>query len=811
MSNKIGRFEILSEIAHSENGAVYKASDSEGGQTIALKTLKLEAFGEQAAALVDTLKEEAQAAKALNSPNIAQIFGVEEADGLFCASLEYVQGNSVATMLARKEGFSIWDLQDIARQTCQGLDHAHSKHSVHHSLEPSKIMVTWDGTVKVLGFGISSMSVFAAHASGLPPAVLHYMSPEQLNGDPLDARSNIFSLGAILYEMVTERKAFDGDDAGQVRQSILEMTPVAPDQVNRKLHPVLSQVIMRAIAKSPEDRYASGQDLVSDLERCKESSSKAAKTTAQPAQGLNAPKPAPAPRPAAVVPPAPVAQKPVPAPAPHPVAAVPPAPVAQKVAPAPAPTVKKVAAAAAGISAAPSWTSSSAPADPFIQATVNASLAAAQPAPTLSAAPPQIEPEQPKIAVDPMMAEPDPAGPASRSFSEIDELPPLQEAYVAPAPPTPTIPAAAELQPQVTFKSAPPEKPKVQPRVVAKKAVTEIKKTPPKLFLYSIGAAVGIILLIVAGIAYHIHSQNAEDEGTAVRSAATQAASASATPPQESAQAGVPAEPIVAESQDVSVKPKYAARKKGKTPVAEAPVVVPGQLTINTTPDGATVALDGHSDPSWLSPYNLTGLSPGQHTVVVSKAGYATETRTIDVAAGSKSFLVVQLAQLVPTLSVSGEPAGAEIWLDGKNTGKTIPAQFPVEKPGAHSVTVKKMGYLEETSSVNLQAGQVFHYSPALRALGSTEEIKTVGKFKKMFGGGGDTAGMGSVSVKTQPKGAQISVNHRILDKMSPVEFYLNPGTYVVDITLSGFKSVHRVVNVEKSGKVAIEETLERE
>jgi hypothetical protein len=126
-------------------------------------------------------------------------------------------------------------------------------------------------------------------------------------------------------------------------------------------------------------------------------------------------------------------------------------------------------------------------------------------------------------------------------------------------------------------------------------------------------------------------------------------------------------------------------------------------------------------------------------------------------------------------------------------------------------VTIKKMGYLEETSSVNLQAGQVFHYAPSLRALGSTDEIKTVGKFKKMFGGGGDTAGMGSVSVKTQPKGAQISVNHRMLDKMSPVEFYLNPGTYIIDITLSGFKNVHRVINVEKSGKVAIEETLERE
>jgi len=285
MSNKIGRFEILSEIAHSDIGAVYKATDPESNQTVALKTVNLEPLGEQAPALVKSLLEEAEASKVLNSHNIALLHGAEEVDGVFCASLEYVQGNSVATMLARKEGFSIWDLQDIARQTCQGLDHAHAKSLVHYTLEPAKIMVAWDGTVKVLGFGISTMSAFAAQASGPPPGVLHYMSPEQLRGDPLSASSNIFSLGAIFYEMVTERRAFDGVDADQVRQSIAEMTPVAPDQINRKLHPALSQVIMKALAKAPEERYQSGQDLVNDLERCKESATKAA-AAARPGQGV---------------------------------------------------------------------------------------------------------------------------------------------------------------------------------------------------------------------------------------------------------------------------------------------------------------------------------------------------------------------------------------------------------------------------------------------------------------------------------------------------------------------------------------------
>lgn len=293
MSNKIGRFEILSESTHSDISAVYKATDEVSGQTVALKTIKLDLLGEQAAALISSVQEEVGSSKVLNSHNIAVLYGAEEIEGQLCASMEYVQGNSIATMMARKEGFSVWDLMDIARQSCQGLDHARGHKIAHYSLEPAKIMVQWDGIVKILSYGISTMGSLAAQAAGNAPEVLHYMSPEQLRGDPLDARSNLFSLGAILYEMVTERKAFDGDEAEQVRQSISEMTPPPPDQINRKAHPVLSQVIMKALAKDPEERYQSGQDMVNDLERCKESPVKATAPAAKPAP---APPKAPAPQ-----------------------------------------------------------------------------------------------------------------------------------------------------------------------------------------------------------------------------------------------------------------------------------------------------------------------------------------------------------------------------------------------------------------------------------------------------------------------------------------------------------------------------------
>jgi eukaryotic-like serine/threonine-protein kinase len=826
MSNKIGRFEILSEIAHSDIISVYKATDPESGQTVALKTVKLEPLGEQAPALVKGLREEAEASKVLNSHNIALLYGAEEVDGVFCASLEYVQGNSVATMLARKEGFSIWDLQDIARQTCQGLDHAHAKGVVHYSLEPAKIMVSWDGTVKVLGFGISTMSAFAAQSSGKPPAVLHYMSPEQLRGDPLGASSNIFSLGVIFYEMVTERKAFDGEDADQVRQSISEMTPVAPDQINRKLHPALSQVIMKALSKAPEERYQSGQDLVNDLERCKESATKAA-AAAKP--GQKAP---------ALQKTAPAVKPPSPTVTPQAKPTVKPAAPATKVsAPTPTPPLAAKAAAAGRSGGGSNSTSASGlitpnldQAAPVINTPAEASIetfsvdpSSGPSASMSSAAIVEPEIEAPTINVDPMMAEAPRAGAgASRSFSEIDELPPLKEVYVAPPPPPPPPdePAAHDAVHATVFKGAAPEKPKVQPREVAKKAVAEIKKTPPQLFMVSIAGAIGIIVLIVAAIAWHIHSENADDDATPNQppaSAASAPAQASGNANQATTGATnqtavqVAPEPVTAEPPAVSVEPKYnkAGKKKAK-PRPVAPAIMPGQLNVTSTPAGAQIQIDGQNNSAWVTPFNLAGLNPGQHTLTISKPGYAAETRSIDVGSGSKSFISVQLAQLAATVSVTSDPAGVAVWMDGKDTGRVTPAQISVDKPGNHSFVFKKQGYLDETATANVQVGQTFRLSPSLRALGNTDDIKIGGKFKKLFGGS-DTAGMGAVSVKTQPKGAQVAINNRIVDKFSPVELYLDPGNYVVDITLSGFKSVHRVITVEKNGKVAIEESLDRE
>jgi hypothetical protein len=338
--------------------------------------------------------------------------------------------------------------------------------------------------------------------------------------------------------------------------------------------------------------------------------------------------------------------------------------------------------------------------------------------------------------------------------------------------------------------------------------------------MYSIAGAVAVILIIAVGLAIHIHNLNSADEPSGsprVSEAATQAAPAPNVPqqtappqpaPSERAAAAPPAaaEPARARTAAPATRGRNAHKKVAAPP---APVIVPGQMAMDSTPQGAQVQIDGKTDPTWVTPFTLSGLDPGQHTVTVSKSGYSTDTRAVAVVSGSKSFIITHLTQLLATLSVTSTPAGANVYIDGRDTGKTTPAQVSVDK-GQHVILMRKLGYIDETTNSQFVLGQTVSLSPTLRPLGNVDDIKTVGKMKKLFGGGG-AQGMGTVSIKTLPKGAQVAVNQHMIEKGSPVEFVLNPGNYVVDITLSGYASLHKVVTVDKGGKVVIDETLQRQ
>jgi serine/threonine protein kinase len=816
MSTKIGHFEILSELSKSATGAVYKANDPQTSQTVALKAIQLSAFGDHAAALHECLLAEVETIKALSHSNLTPVFGAGEIDGQFCAAMEYIQGNSIATMLARKEGFSIWDLLDIGRQVCSGLDHAHSHNVFHYSLEPAKIMCGWDGTVRILSYGISSVGKFTAQMPGIP-SILHYMSPEQVRGESIDARSNLFSLGAMFYEMVTDRKAFDREDAESLRQSILESLPVPPMHVNPKLHPVLSDLIMKALAKDPAERYQNGRELLDDLEKCKESKPQAAKQAAAPAKSVAIPEAVKTATQAKFVgasaPPA----------APKPASAVPVSSRSAEAKPRAAqpPTSGKVAAAAAGSGPGGATTQavSSTPVKPPNNATPSTSMSSSVlDEPAMEA--PRVQ--APRIAVDPMMAdEGAPSRGGSVSFSEMTELPPLKEVYIPPLPPPPPAfqPSGSHASNSTLYEHE-PEKPKVQSREVAEKAIKEIKGVPPRLMVYSIAGAAVVILIIAVVLVLHVNTLNSDGDSprpTVAESttqpaasqpaARTQPAPSQPAQPAQTAQAQ-PAAPV-AEAEPAPTHAAARGKNAKRKSAPAAPLIVPGQMSVDSVPQGAQVQIDGKTDPSWVTPFTLPGLDPGHHSITASKSGYSSDTRTVEVTSGSKSFVVAHLTQLMATLAVSSSPAGANVYVDGKDTGKLTPAQVSIDK-GQHVVLVRKSGYLDETTNAQFALGQTVSFSPTLRLLGNVDDIKTVGKMKKLFGGK-EAQAMGTVSIKTQPKGAQIAVNQHMLDKSSPVDFTLDPGNYIVDITMSGYASIHKVIEVDKGGKVVIDEVLKHE
>jgi eukaryotic-like serine/threonine-protein kinase len=876
MPTKIGHFEILSELAKSPTGAVYKANDPESGQTVALKTIQLSAFGEGAVGLEQALSAEVEKTKILSSPNVTPVLGAGEIDGQFCATMEYVQGNSIATMLARKEGFSIWDLLDIGRQLCGGLDHAASHNIVHYSLEPAKIMCGWDGTVKILSFGVSSVGNFVQQVTEGLPTVLHYMSPEQVQSQAMDARSNLFSLGAMFYEMVTERKAFDRDDMESLRQSIVESTPVLPIHVNPKVHPLLSDLIMKALSKDPAERYQCGRDLLDDLEKCKESKSLAAKkpespkgpaipdkakaaaqskfvtpASAKPTAKASAPAVSGPARPATAVPSAkpdvakPSGAKPGGA---RPAGTAAPAASSESrpaTRPKPASTlaVPKAAAAAAGVGS-DATPHSSVPdidlSDQFITASVKATMAPAGPPPAsmssavadeLETFEPQVETfepqadDGPKIAVDPMMAEGTQVGNSGTSFSDIAELPPLKEAYVAPPPPLPssyqTVPETASSPIVSSGVRKHDEKPKVQPREVAEKAIKEIKNVPPKLLGYALGGAAVLILVIGIGVTIYVRSQNGDDDSSSGRPASVAATPAQPTAapadhpaPQPSANseaAPAASEPEATEEETPATRPAASAKsrnaKKQAAP-APAPMIIPGQMAVDSTPQGAQAQVDGRSDSSYVTPFALTNLQPGQHTITVSKPGYSTDTRAVTVTSGNRATVVVHLSQQMATVVVSSDPAGANVYVDGRDTGTKTPSQVSVDK-GQHVVLVRKMGYIDETMNAQFVLGQTFNFAPTLRPLGNVDNIRTVGKMSKLFGGKGAQAGQTVVSIRTQPKGAQVAINQHIIEKNSPFDVALDPGNYVIDITLTGYAPVHKVITADKGGKVVVDEVLQ--
>src|ERR1700738_2075680 len=265
---KAGRYEIVGELGRGAMGVVYKATDPVIARPVAVKTIKLSAEGTGLSRpeLLVRFQTEARAAGLLTHPNIVVWFDAGEEDGLYYITMELVEGKSLQAMLDAGQAFPLPRILRIMEQTCSALQFAHERNVVHRDIKPANLMLTADDTVKVTDFGTAKILQFGtvqqtAHVMGTPS----YMSPEQVKGRAVDGRSDIFSLGVMLYEMVTGEKPFPGQNITTVIYNIVNEEPVPPKQVNPSVHAGISAVVMRALAKDPDTRYQSCREMLEDL------------------------------------------------------------------------------------------------------------------------------------------------------------------------------------------------------------------------------------------------------------------------------------------------------------------------------------------------------------------------------------------------------------------------------------------------------------------------------------------------------------------------------------------------------------------
>jgi len=247
-------------------GLVYKAHDPIIDRILAIKTISLSLAMDEREEYEARFYQEAKAAGRLNHPNIITVYDVGKSDNVAYIVLEYLEGRELNEILNDGKHLPIFQILDIVKQVAQGLTYAHEHGVVHRDIKPSNIMVTNNSQVKITDFGIARMTSSAVQTqTGTVLGTPKYMSPEQVLGKPLDQRSDIFSLGVMLYEMLTETAPFVGDTLHEIMSQTININPPAPSAINNQLPAGLDFIVAKALEKEPNNRYQSAREFASDL------------------------------------------------------------------------------------------------------------------------------------------------------------------------------------------------------------------------------------------------------------------------------------------------------------------------------------------------------------------------------------------------------------------------------------------------------------------------------------------------------------------------------------------------------------------
>jgi serine/threonine-protein kinase len=264
-----GRYLVESELGRGGMATVFKGTDTVLGRPVAVKVLSPQYSGD--ANFVTRFRREAQSAARLNHPNLVSVYDTGTDDGIHFIVMEYVEAKTLADYLTGGGRIMPERSIEIAEAVCDALSVAHAHGIIHRDIKPANIMITPKGDVKVTDFGIARV-ISGADTLAQTAAVLgtaSYLSPEQAQSQPVDQRSDIYSLGAAVYEMVTGRPPFSGDSPVMVASKHVLEQPTPPSKVNADVSPELEAVIMKAMAKNPDNRYQDADEMKADLERAR--------------------------------------------------------------------------------------------------------------------------------------------------------------------------------------------------------------------------------------------------------------------------------------------------------------------------------------------------------------------------------------------------------------------------------------------------------------------------------------------------------------------------------------------------------------
>jgi len=751
---KAGRYEIVGELGRGAMGVVYKAVDPVIGRTVAVKTIRLseEGTGLSRPELLTRFQTEARAAGLLTHPNIVVVFDAGEEDGLYYITMELVEGKSLQALLDDGHGFPLPRTLRIMEQTCSALQFAHERNVIHRDIKPANLMLTADDTVKVTDFGTAKILQFGtvqqtAHVMGTPS----YMSPEQVKGRAVDGRSDIFSLGVMLYEMVTGEKPFPGQNITTVIYKIVNEDPVPPRQINPSIHPGISAIVMRALEKEPDQRYQNCREMLEDLRSYRTLAPGGGNPQATMVMGGGSP----------------------------------------------AATVISGNAGGRGLAGE----------DQAVVATarsLNARASAPGQTPvvrrtgTIAPAP---QPPKKKNVFGTILAamlllgvivyganKIKPVFEAARELHDAQKKDGSLPAAVSTASATTPDNSAAgssdtETSPQWKDAAAgTTAEPKPAEIVSEKAAPRKTENTiSPKAAEYK-----GRIEEAISekGLTGHVRVQTAGN---------TLTLAGKLRPSEHGALLkllrNAPSDVRVIDHLEYDDTPVAAA---GVSDEGGHPVPAPGYGAIHVVTDviGATAVLHGPAGRvlnKCETPCSFNNLNPARYSLEVQKEGYQSVQTALQVKSGDAQDQKIKLESLAKGIFISSQPPGAEVFINGAIQSGQTPVTLPLA-PGQYNLVLRLQGYEPYSGGIQVKDNIQTQLNVPLRERSATR--------------------VAWAQVNSVPKGAEIILDGNSTGQFTPARVQVPTGMHTVILRLNGFQQAKRTFQVSEGGTVPIEESL---